>query len=228
MSKNEQNWYQENYNSVNATAIEGNIAYKILHKSLERPYRSNYGFNILEIGSNVGEHIKFVKNDWKFSGTYLATDKQEISADALEYVESLGAKFITQDVTSLQLNSNYFDRVILTCVLHHVSEPEIALKEVRRVTKPGGKIDIFLPNDPGIMYRYLRKKTTVRNAKKRGILNLVEYTHAKEHRNHFLSLKILAEKVFENDNLKISSYPFFIDSYNINAFTILRIEKQHM
>jgi ubiquinone/menaquinone biosynthesis C-methylase UbiE len=67
-----------------------------------------------------------------------------------------------------------------------VDDVENSLKEARRVCKNGGVISIYLPTDPGIMYRFMRKIFTARRASKLRIN--YEYINALGHRNHFYSI----------------------------------------
>ena len=46
----------------------------------------------------------------------------------------------------LPFNNDYFDKVLLFDVIHHLEEPEIALREIYRVLKKNGKIIIYEPN----------------------------------------------------------------------------------
>jgi hypothetical protein len=97
------------------------------------------------------------------------------------------------------------------------------LQSARRVIKPNGVISIALPNDPGIVYRLLRAMTTLRYARKVNKKTEIQLIHAKEHRNHFLSLEWLIREIFAKDEIKKASFPFVINSYNLNAMTIYQI-----
>ena len=57
------------------------------------------------------------------------------------------AMITTGDVTKLPYKDNIFDATICTEVLEHIKNPEIAIKELIRVTKKRGKIIITSPND---------------------------------------------------------------------------------
>jgi len=52
--------------------------------------------------------------------------------------------------------NDFFDSVICRCVLHHVENPHVALQEMRRVLKPGGKI-VFLETNSSILNNIPRK-----------------------------------------------------------------------
>lgn len=225
MTGHQDDWYQNEYNETNASARENSIFFKVPHREMEKMFTSNYGLKILEIGCNKGEHVEFVRSDWRGSGSYVATDIRDLEAEDLQYLSSVGVLFKKEDVEHLSFSNFQFDRVIVTCVFHHLTNPIKGFREIRRVTKIGGRIDILLPNDPGFMYRLLRRLTTLRNAKKVNRVREVELIHALEHRNHFLSLSKLAEETFKNDVLNWNGYPFSFNLYNLNAFTILRVKR---
>jgi SAM-dependent methyltransferase len=101
--------------------------------------------------------------------------------------------------------------------------PIKGFEELRRVTKEGGKISILIPNDPGIVYRLLRRLTTLRHAKKINLFAEAEIIHAIEHRNHYLQLETLLRYVFKNDELITRSFPFKWRCYNLNAITVFEV-----
>ena len=61
------------------------------------------------------------------------------------------------DVHKTPYTDNSFDRVIATCLLHHLDNPIIALQEIRRIVKTDGIVSISLPCDPGLAYRIAKK-----------------------------------------------------------------------
>ncbi len=221
--KNQSTWYAEKYNQVNSTAIPGSLPNRVLHSYLERGLDAKSFSMTLEIGANNGEHFEFVKH---FYDEYVATDLS-LSKTLIEK-SNANPKLSTQvaDVHALPFGDSTFDRVISTCVFHHLENPELAMSECLRVTKPGGLITIILPNDPGIMYRIARSLTTVREARKIGMQKEVQYVHAKEHRNHFPGLLCLAKVVFGNHAMKIRSFPLVIPNYNLNFITRIEVEKK--
>jgi ubiquinone/menaquinone biosynthesis C-methylase UbiE len=193
---NRSEWYSKFYSCINATADTNSLSSRILHKSIESDFASNAGLKLLEVGGNIGEHLPFVSKDFD---EYILTDIRSI--DNQEWWPSK-TKFIQADICKLPFVENTFDRVISTCVFHHLDSPEQAFREVRRITKPGGVITIFIPNDPGLMYRILRGLTTIRKARALGLSKVVSLVHALEHKNHYLALMTISDWVFQNDNVK--------------------------
>jgi ubiquinone/menaquinone biosynthesis C-methylase UbiE len=212
-------WYESDYSQINASANPKSLAFKYMHKSMEKDFRSNLGFEILEIGANIGEHLNFVSQDFQ---SYTLTDIRQTNFLNLPDPK---IKFLIADVEALPFEDGSFDRVISTCVFHHLNDPTKGLEEMRRVVRAGGSITLLLPNDPGFMYRILRGITTLRTAKKKGLLDEVQLVHALEHKNHYLSLMILIKWVFASDELKLKFKPFRIPSYNLNALTVINIHR---
>lgn len=212
-------WYESDYSQINASANPKSLAYKYMHKSMEKDFKSNLGLEILEIGANIGEHLNFVSQDFS---SYTLTD---IRQTAFQDPGNPKVKFQVADAEALPFKDQTFDRIISTCVFHHLNSPVKGLEEIRRVVRIGGVITILLPNDPGIMYRLLRGLTTLRAARKVGLLKEVQLVHALEHRNHYLPIKTLIEWVFASDDVKLSFKPMRVASYNLNALTVFHIER---
>lgn len=215
-------WYEKYYNDINVTAISNSFFHKILHTLIEKPYKTNLNYKILEVGAHDGEHLKFVKSNYS---KYIMTDVR-INSDKTFIDESDNRlSFLSCNVERLPFRNNTFDRVIVTCLMHHVNDPISAFQELRRVSKNSGYISVLIPNDPGIMYRFLRSFTTLRRAKKANLYREANLIHALEHRNHFLQLRVLLEEVFINDSIKVSAFPFIYPLYNLNALTCFHIRK---
>jgi phosphatidylethanolamine/phosphatidyl-N-methylethanolamine N-methyltransferase len=223
MNFNSEKWYTANYNRVNASAIKNSIPNKILHRLIEKPFKSNQDLDLLEVGSNIGEHLNFVTPNF---ATYLMTDIRPVGVNYGDNLKNHRIKFEIADVQNLQYQDQSFDRVIATCLFHHLQEPLVAFREIRRVTKIGGTLSILIPNDPGALYRTLRYLTTLRNAKKLGIKSEANLNHALEHRNHYLQLRVLLQHVFKSDEVKIHYFPFRIKGYDLNALTSFQIERK--
>lgn len=221
-------WYLDNYNRINATAVPNSLSNRILHKLIEKPFKSNRNLDILEVGANAGEHLPYVAPGY---ANYIMTDIRPLSDDsALDKIRKKSPSggvidFQIADVQLLPFKDSSFDRSISTCLFHHLDNPILAFREMKRVTKTGGTISILIPNDPGILYRGLRGITTLRAAKKEGIYREAQLVHAIEHRNHYLQLKTLLNSQFRKDKITVSNFPFKINSYNLNALTVFHIHK---
>jgi ubiquinone/menaquinone biosynthesis C-methylase UbiE len=149
----------------------------------------------------------------------------DIRQTVLDYKWSsdLRVKTIKGNVESLPFEKGEFDRVISTCLLHHVDHPELALSEIERVLSPNGVATIFLSCDPGLAVRTLRKLTTARTARKKGFEGY-DLLISRDHRNHVGSLLEMAKFVFRMRRLKVKFYPFGIKSWNLNGYAIITIK----
>ena len=241
---NEDEWYEHHYSSISATAKQNSFANELMHKLIEIPFKTNRGKDILEVGANIGEHLDFVKSDFK---SYTLTDfrKNAITAEQLTKIKNrliekniehspttpieeggVKVRFLSADVEKLPFEPESFDRVISTCLFHHLINPLKGFEELRRVARGGQTISILIPNDPGMLYRFSRAVTSLRNARKKGLLGEARYVHAMAHRNNFLHLTVLLRHVFSEDKIVQRNYPFIFKSYDLNIFTVFHITKK--
>jgi ubiquinone/menaquinone biosynthesis C-methylase UbiE len=217
-----QEWYEKHYSKLNVSGNTESFFHRKLHSLMEIDTVPQSGIRILEVGGNLGEHIPFVKDTW---AEYVLTDVREPDLQFQSHLKSINATFKVADVQKLQFDSDFFDRVIATCLFHHIENPLAGFTEMLRVTKPGGKITILIPNDPGLFYTFIHKFTTLQRAKRAGMLQEAKIFHATEHRNHYRSLMTIARYAFLDHNIKFRGYPFFADFYNLNALTVLNVTK---
>jgi len=56
------------------------------------------------------------------------------------------AHFVSGDALALPFRDSVFDLVLCRDVLHHIEDRELALREIRRVSKPGATVWIVEPN----------------------------------------------------------------------------------
>jgi phosphatidylethanolamine/phosphatidyl-N-methylethanolamine N-methyltransferase len=198
-----------------------------IHRALEAKLGRNHFKSILEIGGNIGEHVTFVKNKFNL---YILSDidnSEKIYTDKVnELLRNNKLEVVEFDCEEIPYKSQEFERVILTCVLPHLRNPEDSLIEVRRVVTEGGLVSILIPCDPGILYRFLRNLTSLQRARRYGVLNEAKLFHAREHRNHFMAEKELIDFVFRDDKIELKYFPFRIKSWNLNVFAVAQIRIQ--
>jgi len=216
-------WYGSHYSSINVSADSSSTAFRILHKFLEVGFEKNNELRILEVGANVGEHVPFVKTPWR---SYIATDIRMPANEIVENLKRNLVRFEIADVHNLPFPDGSFERVIVTCVFHHLQDPTKAITEIIRVTANDGVITILLPNDPSIAYRFTRALTTLRRARRANLLREVQLAHAVEHRNHFLSLKEIIMSQAKEYHPRFISFPFRFPFYNINLISKIIINKK--
>jgi ubiquinone/menaquinone biosynthesis C-methylase UbiE len=165
---------------------------------------------ILEVGANTGEHLPFVTDTFS---SYTLSDFRDTgykSQDPRVFFEVV-------NVESMHYKTEHFDRVISTCLLHHVESPINSLIEMRRVAKRGGQISILLPCDPGLMYRVCKETRFKSKWSQIGIENS-KFFHYQQHRNHYPGIRSYISEVFKADEIHVSNWPLVLSSWNLNLF----------
>lgn len=214
-------WYGKYYSTTSVTA-NGSFFEKYMHRAMEAPFgRTEEYPRVLEVGGNRGEHVPYVRHRFD---DYVLTDLYEPNLTDVVGLDDR-VQVAAADVQSLPYADAEFDRVIATCLLHHVPDPFLALLQMRRVVKPGGRITILLPTDPGVGYRTAQRVTSGRKARKQEIGPFLELVHAVDHINHFESLVKQLDYVFRADEVHMDWKPTKLPSWNINLFTVVQIRR---
>lgn len=209
-------WYESRYNAVAASA-DGSFFARYMHAKLEAGIDPTSHFpRVLEVGGNRGEHVGFVRHGYE---RYVLTDLRTPQVD-----ESLLADGRLErgacDVEALPFEDGSFDRVVCTCVLHHVTSPLQAALEMRRVVRPGGLVTILMPTDPSFAYRAGKALTSGRAARKRGLSREHTLVSALDHRNHVRSILTQVTHVFAGDRTRIQWYPWRVPTVELSAFLV--------
>ncbi len=92
---------------------------------------------LLDLGCGTGELAPvFLKAGYSYTGIDIAPER--IAYAAKTYRKG---KFHVMDASALQYPDGYFDQILVTGVLHHLSDEEVRgiVKEMRRVLRPGGR-----------------------------------------------------------------------------------------
>ncbi|NBJ68838.1 MULTISPECIES: class I SAM-dependent methyltransferase [Clostridia] len=94
---------------------------------------------VLEVGVGTGKNLEYYPNKTEVIGIDFspgmlkrAREKAELLARSVQLLE--------MDAQKLDFPDNTFDTVVSTCVFCSVPDPVQGLKEIKRVTKPTGKI----------------------------------------------------------------------------------------
>jgi phosphatidylethanolamine/phosphatidyl-N-methylethanolamine N-methyltransferase len=223
-------YYAESYDAVVHSGAGGALQ-RLFHVALERPWKARDEFpTVLELGATSGEHLEFIRHAYS---RYVMLDiRDSVQARAVaeraRRPRSL-VEFTVGDAQDLEgIADESVDRLISMCLLHHLDDPLRALKHWRRVVRPGGVLSVFVPCDPGLLWRMGRAATTFRTARSRGYSGLeIRYINACDHRNHVASLRWMLEGTFVDDEVAIHRYPLGpLDSWNANLFWTFQVRKR--
>jgi ubiquinone/menaquinone biosynthesis C-methylase UbiE len=216
--KYQNEFYEKFYSKLMGTGLIA-VFWRIIHNQMEKSFRNGYYPQILEVGAGNGEHLGSVNCAYD---NYFLTD---LRVENLQKATILNNNVLlrAEDVCNLSFPDSTFDRVIMTCVLSHLNDPLLALSEMRRVVKDGGYVSIYLPCEPGIMLRVIRKLSTRAKARKIGVEN-IEFLHFIEHKNYFIALNYFIRWTFVGDQVKRRNYPFRLLSWNGNLYSLYNIK----
>ncbi|NER47640.1 MAG: class I SAM-dependent methyltransferase [Symploca sp. SIO1A3] len=132
---------------------------------------------LLDLGCGAGENsVYFAKKGAHCVAADYSPGMVEV-AIKLAAANNVDIEGCTANAMALDFPDNTFDLVYASNLLHHIPEPKIALQEMHRVLKPGGKACFWDPlkHNPIInIYRYLA--TEVRTEDETPLdINIVDY-----------------------------------------------------
>lgn len=217
-------WYREMYSTSSYSGVAG-LGHRLMHRSLEKGIKqdSHYG-TVLEIGGNVGEHLPFVKHSFS---RYIVSDiENRLSDDDKGYLDSRGAEFCLVNAEKINLGDETIDRVLNACLFHHLSNPEAAFIEMRRVMKVGGRADIYVGSDPGALFRLARLLGPGMSCRVSGYGDEKSLMDARDHLGNAWSIHRLLSHVFRNDSVQKQSWPFPKASIDTSLWTVFRVTKK--
>lgn len=149
----------KNYPDVHPKGFEG------FHEARVMPifYEIPDGSKVLDVGCNSGEFIKLLQDKKKCEVTGV-----DVSDEVLNIARKKGLYVINNDAEALSFPDNSFDVVVLMEVLVHLHNPGKALKEIKRVLKPGGmllgsvpheNLERYVWDDKRLHHRYYNETT---------------------------------------------------------------------
>jgi ubiquinone/menaquinone biosynthesis C-methylase UbiE len=194
--------------------------------SIEKFWNIDSPSKVLEIGGGSGEHLKYLKYVPKES--YVSFDLRPQFTDAhvgilsSEFLSKL--RFVTGNAESLPFEEFEFDRVFMTCVLHHVDDVLSVLLEARRVSCKGAELVFAFPTDPGLLNQLVKKIISYPKLRKLSKVR-PELFYALDHRNHVGSILEQIRYVFKDDKLTFHYSPFKLRSWNLNLFIVAKVTK---
>jgi SAM-dependent methyltransferase len=148
-------------------------------------------------GGNMPRGIKHYRPDLQVWGVDISKRALRAAGRSEE-----GARFVAAGGEHLPFPASYFSAVTMFDVLEHFTDPAWAVKEVRRVLRPGGLFHLFLPleKQPWTIYAVLHRLGW--KAKEAHCGHLHAYSDAEARR-------LLESAGFDIRGLRWSFHPFF-------------------
>ncbi|WP_449418743.1 class I SAM-dependent methyltransferase [Phormidium nigroviride] len=138
------------------------------------------GKKLLDLGCGAGENsVYFAKKGALCVATDYSPGMVEV---ALKLAEKNGVKIegCTANAMELEFPDNTFDIVYASNLLHHLPEPKMAIREMHRVLKPGGKACFWEPlkHNP-VINVYRRMATKVRTEDETPLdINIIKFVNS--------------------------------------------------
>lgn len=201
--------YYENahYRESSLTGKGENFIARIMHELIERPHQESSFFKaVLEVGADQGQHLKYVKHDFQSYTTIDLHLPMKKSPDPR-------VTHLQGDAHKLPFTDNVFDRVVVTCVLHHLQDPDKALSELIRVVKDNGVISVLIPRDPSIIYNLARNSMVLCKFRSLSLLRKSIQRHKQEHLwNYKFLMHTLKRRnsIYTQTELHYPRGPFYI------------------
>ncbi len=113
------------------------------------------GKKVLDLGCAEGATLVHVDAPPGTVGLDVFEDKLQFARERLPHVE-----FVNGSAYQLPFEDGRFDHVLVRDVIHHLDEPEKAVREIRRVLAPGGRVDVLetCGRNPLVMLHALTNK----------------------------------------------------------------------
>lgn len=103
------------------------------------------GERVLEVGCGDGLHAPGYAERFDYAGVDLSPSLVEQTRERVDAVTDTWT-VLEDDALDLPWDDNEFQAVVGTAILHHLPDPEAALREWVRVTAPGGSVTLMEPN----------------------------------------------------------------------------------
>ena len=216
-------FYRDHYAQLPFGHVNGFVT-RLSHGALERPFGVEVNFpSVLEVGAGEGLHLPFVRHRFD---RYLATD---VSAEAISRATEVlkhdpRVTAAVVDAEELPFPDGSFDRLVATCVLIHLANPERALTDWRRVVRCGGVLSMYLPHENGIPLRLGRAVSTAPAVRRSGFEGY-PLLLAREHRNSSRALDVLIRHVFRHDSLVAGGWPIRAAPLGARVFTAYHVAR---
>ena len=141
-------------------------------------YRGTAGLRVLDVGCGQGMDVaNYAMAGAEATGIDLTPRHAELARLHLAAM-GLHAEIVDGDAETMPFEDDRFDRVSSNGVLHHTPDMGAALREIRRVLKPGGEARIIVYNRSSfhywinqVLYRGILRRELLRERSMAGVLS---------------------------------------------------------
>lgn len=115
-------------------------------------FKSYKDKRVLEIGCGCGyDAYQFCVHGARYTGIDLVPQNPILARNNLKYF-GCSVETYEMDVEQLRLPANHYDFVFSFGVLHHVPDIDLALRNIYRVVRPGGGVQVIVYHKISIFY----------------------------------------------------------------------------
>lgn len=218
---NQDDFYSKHYEMIMG---QGNVKrmWNYIHNRLDRPFMNLSNLEIVEVGAGHSQHLQRTRLHYT---RYVEVDIREMEQSNHLKRDPKTVRVLADAQNLDPFKEGEFNLLIATCLLAHLADPELALRNFRRVIRNEGHLSLYVPCEPGFLLRFARKFTTKRRIEGFGYNH--KWLHWREHRNHYPFLESLIEQVFDGDTIEVSKFPFPWLSWDFNLYVhfIISIRK---
>ncbi len=113
----------------------------------------------LDVGCGTGRALGYIAGQLKGKGSFYGADLSSKMIDKAKdnFKDCENFHFVRANAESIPLDDDFFDVIICTNSFHHYFNPVNALREMRRLLKPGGKLFILDPTADTRLIRLFSK-----------------------------------------------------------------------
>ena len=132
--------------------------------------------NILDVGAGLCKY--FPKSVNYYHDNYYACDVNDVFR---KYIENRGINFLETDllVNQIDIKDDFFDLIICSHMIEHLSNPDLLINELERILRPGGIIFLKTPDIKYVKWNFYDDFTHVRPYTKNSLLKVVESQNLK-------------------------------------------------
>jgi len=108
---------------------------------------------VLEVGCGIGTAAQsFIENGAIYEGIDLSDYSIQLATQRMRVFNLWGAVLYQQDIETRKTVDDYYDLVYSFGVLHHTPHPEIAIKKIHTMLKPGGEFKLMMYAKKSLKY----------------------------------------------------------------------------